>query len=149
MTGLEFWANWSAYNPLSSACVANSRTLSLVPCIAHRESQLSRCTRVHTSSSSSHRAPGQFPALGSDFPDPTVPGASVTNLEVPDLIVSDRTVRKFCHFNSKTQKFIIHISCLTSRRLSQNTLCLLVRLKFCTSRYPDPIWIEMYPCRHW
>ena len=94
------WANWSAYNPLSSACVANSRILSLVPCITHRESQLSRCTRAHTSSSSSRRAPGQFPAPGSASPDPAVPGASVTNLAVPDLIVS-RTVQEFCHFNSK------------------------------------------------
>ena len=67
------WANWSAYSPLS--------TLILVPCAAHRErreSQRSRCTRVYTLSSSSRRAPGQFPAPGSAFPDPAVPGASVT-----------------------------------------------------------------------
>ena len=97
------WANWSAYNPLPSACVANFRTLFLVPCVAHRErreSQRSRCTQVYTSSSSSRRAPGQFPAPGSAFPDPAVPGASVTNFAVPDLIVS-RTVQEFCHFNSK------------------------------------------------
>ena len=90
------WANWSAYNPLS--------TLTLVPCAAHRERrefQRSRCTRVYTLSSSSRRAPGQFPAPGSAFPDPAVPGASVSNPAVPDLIVSDRTVQGFCHFNSK------------------------------------------------
>ena len=72
------WADWSAYNPLSSACVANSRILSLVPCIAHRESQRSRCTQVYTSSSSSRQAPGQLPAPGSAFPDPAILGASVT-----------------------------------------------------------------------
>ena len=86
------WANWSAYNPLS--------TLTLEPCAAHREcreSQRSRCTQVYTSSSSSRQAPGQLPAPGSAFPDPAILGASVTNLAVPDLIVSDRTVHKLFH----------------------------------------------------